>query len=54
MVSVGKRRSRTSGHVIGKIRKPMAPPIRVEPDEKKYVRAKERARARREREENRR
>jgi len=49
-MSLRKRAARTSGRVIGKIRKPMAPPSRVEPDEKKYRRAQERERIRRERE----
>ena len=36
------------GRVIAKVRKPVAPPVRVEPDTKKYRRARERARMSRE------
>ena len=38
------------GRVIAKVRKPIAPPSRVEPDTKKYRRARERERLNRERE----
>ncbi len=38
------------GRVIAKIRKPMAPPSRVEQDVKKYRRARDLERARREEE----
>jgi hypothetical protein len=41
--------SGAKGRVIAKVRKPMAPPARVELDEKKYRRARERERIRRER-----
>ncbi len=36
------------GRVIAKVRKPIAPPLRVEPDSKKYRRARERERINRE------
>ena len=36
------------GRVMAKVRKPVAPPVRVEPDTKKYRRARERARMNRE------
>jgi hypothetical protein len=32
------------GRVIAQVRKPFAPPLRVEPDTKKYRRSRERAR----------
>jgi hypothetical protein len=35
-----------AGAIIKKLRKPMAPPMRVVPDENKYSRARERALAR--------
>jgi len=38
------------GSVIAKVRKPIAPPLRVEPDSKKYRRARERERMTREEE----
>jgi len=36
------------GRVIAKVRKPIAPPLRIEPDTRKYRRVSERARMRRE------
>jgi hypothetical protein len=36
-----------SGALIGKLRKPMAPPTRIVPDESKYCRARERELVRR-------
>lgn len=39
---------RKRGGLIAKIRKPMAPPTRVEPDVKQYRRSRERALVRRE------
>lgn len=36
-----------AGDLIRKLRKPMAPPTRVAPDESKYSRARERERIRR-------
>jgi len=38
-----------AGGLIKKLRKPMAPPMRVAPDESKYSRARERERNRRSR-----
>jgi hypothetical protein len=45
----GKRRGRG---LIAKLRKPMAPPTRIAEDDKKYSRARERERLRRERARN--
>jgi hypothetical protein len=42
-----KERSKSAGALISKIRKPTARPTRVEEDEKKYERARERERLRR-------
>ena len=38
----GKQLTLTPGALIRKLRKPMAPPTRVVPDESKYSRARER------------
>jgi hypothetical protein len=46
MAPRGKKRSAKKG-LIARLRKPMAPPARVEPDPKKYDRAHERERLRR-------
>jgi hypothetical protein len=44
----GKRVAKPkAGELIKKLRKPMAPPMRVEPDESKYSRPRERERIRR-------
>ena len=43
-----KRTKSAQGEVIAKVRKPIAPPSRIEPDTSKYRRASERARMRRE------
>jgi hypothetical protein len=45
-----RRARRISRGVIAKVRKPMAPPTRVETESTKYRRARERERLRRERE----
>ena len=42
----GKRKS--SGGILRKLRKPIAPPSKVEADRRKYKRARERERLRRE------
>jgi hypothetical protein len=50
-VSVAKVRKKGSvrpGELIRKLRKPLAPPTRVAQDERKYSRARERERVRRE------
>ncbi len=44
----GKRKKPSVGGLIRKLRKPMAPPLRVDDDEKKYRRAREREKLRRE------
>ncbi|HEY6417850.1 MAG TPA: hypothetical protein VIX59_02510 [Candidatus Binataceae bacterium] len=46
---VRKRKKSLRGALIAKIRKPMAPPARVDDDIKKYRRERERERLRRER-----
>lgn len=43
-----RRTATAQGELIRKIRKPMAPPARIEEDTKKYSRARERERRRRE------
>ena len=42
-----KSLSTTSGQLMRKVRKPMAPPARIEEDLRKYRRARERQRQRR-------
>jgi hypothetical protein len=44
----GRAKSSKTGGLIRKLRKPMAPPMRVAEDERKYRRARERERLRRE------
>ena len=44
----GRGKSGKSGELIRKLRKPIAPPMRVAEDERKYRRARERERLRRE------
>jgi hypothetical protein len=47
---IRKRNKRTSpkaGELIRKVRKPMAPPAKIEEDQRKYDRARERERLRR-------
>jgi hypothetical protein len=44
----GRRRRSKAGGLIRKIRKPIAPPSRVAEDERKYTRARELERLRRE------
>jgi hypothetical protein len=46
MAARGKKRP-AKKRLIARLRKPMAPPARVEPDPKKYDRARERERLRR-------
>ncbi len=45
-----RKRVKRGRGVIAKVRKPMAPPARIEQEATKYGRARERARMRRERE----
>ena len=47
-----KARKKKSGGVMRQVRKPMAPPLRVEEDIKRYHRERERERLRRERAEH--
>ena len=44
----GAKRKREAGGLIRKLRKPIPPPTRVAEDERKYSRARERERSRRE------
>ena len=42
-----KPKASVKGELIRKVRKPMAPPVKIETDERKYRRTRERAKVRR-------